>query len=128
MSSLVVRASDSRPESLGWMPVPSNILRVHTDYVLVKPVGTKVLWTVAAETTVQVVGEYFQFHALIGEVEIGGVAIYRVEVQPVSGSGNVHSFPSGRTQQLQRLFIRKSMLLVVTVVQWSWSGTCDHNC
>ncbi|GFV86929.1 hypothetical protein TNCV_2198811 [Trichonephila clavipes] len=25
--------------------------------------------------------------------------LYRVEVQPVPGFGNLHSFPSGRTQQ-----------------------------
>ncbi|GFW60901.1 hypothetical protein TNCV_4871121 [Trichonephila clavipes] len=56
--SLVVRALDSRPESLA--------------------------------------------HGLIVEVEIGGVAIYHVEVQSSSGSGNFPSFLSGRTrQQLQ---------------------------
>ncbi|GFW89967.1 hypothetical protein TNCV_3741531 [Trichonephila clavipes] len=51
---------------------------------------------------VQNAGEYFpplQFHAKIMEVEISGVTIYRVEVQPVLGSGNFHSFPSGGTQQ-----------------------------
>ncbi|GFV42027.1 uncharacterized protein TNCV_1568941 [Trichonephila clavipes] len=32
-------------------PIPPNALRVHTEYVLVKPVGPKVLWVVAAETT-----------------------------------------------------------------------------
>ncbi|GFX75216.1 hypothetical protein TNCV_3171431 [Trichonephila clavipes] len=42
MGSLVVRASDSRPEDLGSMP--PNTLRVHTEYVLVKSVGPKVLW------------------------------------------------------------------------------------
>ncbi|GFV03239.1 uncharacterized protein TNCV_4018361 [Trichonephila clavipes] len=38
--SLVVRASDSRPEGLEseWSP---NTLRVHTEYVLVKSVGLK---------------------------------------------------------------------------------------
>ncbi|GFX81043.1 nitric oxide synthase [Trichonephila clavipes] len=46
---LVVRASDSRPEGMGSMP--SNTFRVHTEYVLVKSVGPKVLWVVAAETT-----------------------------------------------------------------------------
>ncbi|GFW45128.1 hypothetical protein TNCV_716301 [Trichonephila clavipes] len=49
VGSLVVRASDSRPEGLSSMP-PNN-LRVHTGYVLVKSVGPKVLWAVAAETT-----------------------------------------------------------------------------
>ncbi|GFW24465.1 uncharacterized protein TNCV_607061 [Trichonephila clavipes] len=61
--SLRVRASDSRPEGLGSMPVPPNTLRVHTEYVLVKSVGPKVLW---AESRVQGTGEHFpplQFHA-----------------------------------------------------------------
>ncbi|GFX87935.1 transposable element Tcb2 transposase [Trichonephila clavipes] len=31
--------------------MPPNTLRVHTEYVLVKSVGLKVLWEVAAETT-----------------------------------------------------------------------------
>ncbi|GFU76858.1 transposable element Tc3 transposase [Trichonephila clavipes] len=44
------RASDSRPEGLGSMPVPPNTLRVHAEYVLVKSVGPKVLW---AESRVQ---------------------------------------------------------------------------
>ncbi|GFV32389.1 hypothetical protein TNCV_1676751 [Trichonephila clavipes] len=50
VSSLVVRAPDSGPEGLGSMPVPPNTLRVHTEYVLVKSVGPKVLW---AESRVQ---------------------------------------------------------------------------
>ncbi|GFX44662.1 uncharacterized protein TNCV_4441671 [Trichonephila clavipes] len=31
--------------------MPPNTFRVHTEYVLVKSVGPKVLWVVAAETT-----------------------------------------------------------------------------
>ncbi|GFX93514.1 uncharacterized protein TNCV_1094541 [Trichonephila clavipes] len=57
--------------------MPPNTLRVHTEYVFDKSVGSKVLW---AESRVQGAGEYFlplQFHAKIVEVEIGGVAIYR---------------------------------------------------
>ncbi|GFX12879.1 uncharacterized protein TNCV_1976171 [Trichonephila clavipes] len=57
--------------------MPPNTLQVHTEYVLVKSVGPKVLW---AESRVQGTEEYFpllQFHAKIVEVEIGGVAIYR---------------------------------------------------
>ncbi|GFW73827.1 hypothetical protein TNCV_1542811 [Trichonephila clavipes] len=57
MGSLVVRASDSRWEGLGSMP--PNSLRVHTGRVLVKSVGPKVLWAVAAETTGAGPGEYF---------------------------------------------------------------------
>ncbi|GFW92815.1 uncharacterized protein TNCV_1736081 [Trichonephila clavipes] len=56
--------------------MPPNTLRVHTEYVLVKSVGPKVLW---AESRVQGTGEYFpplQAHGKIVEVEIGGVAIY----------------------------------------------------
>ncbi|GFW58202.1 uncharacterized protein TNCV_2633761 [Trichonephila clavipes] len=62
VGSLVVRASDSRPEGLGSMPVPPNTLRVHTEYVLVKSVDQKVLW---AKSRVQGTGENFnplQFH------------------------------------------------------------------
>ncbi|GFU56596.1 uncharacterized protein TNCV_1407351 [Trichonephila clavipes] len=63
MGSLVVRAQDSRPEGLGSMPVPPNTLQVHSEYVLVKSVGPKVLW---AESRVQGTEENFpplQFHA-----------------------------------------------------------------
>ncbi|GFW98915.1 uncharacterized protein TNCV_4655421 [Trichonephila clavipes] len=63
VGSLVVRAPDSGPEKLGSMPVPPNTLRVHTEYVLVKSVGPKVLW---AESRMQETGENFpplQFHA-----------------------------------------------------------------
>ncbi|GFX55142.1 uncharacterized protein TNCV_1156031 [Trichonephila clavipes] len=52
--------------------MPPNTLRVHTENVLVKSVGLKVLW---AESRVQGTGEYFppiQFHGKIVEVEIGG--------------------------------------------------------
>ncbi|GFV04068.1 uncharacterized protein TNCV_916921 [Trichonephila clavipes] len=67
------------PDRKAWVrcPMPQNTLRVHTEYVLVKSVGPKVLW---AESRVQGTGEYFpplQSHGKIVEVEIGGVAIYR---------------------------------------------------
>ncbi|GFT56071.1 uncharacterized protein TNCV_76161 [Trichonephila clavipes] len=58
------------------MPVPPNTLRVHTECVLVKSGGSKVLW---AKSRVQGTGENFlplQFQALIGEMEIDGGAIY----------------------------------------------------
>ncbi|GFW02305.1 hypothetical protein TNCV_1732201 [Trichonephila clavipes] len=32
MGSLMVRASDSRPEGLSSIPMPSNTLRVHTEW------------------------------------------------------------------------------------------------
>ncbi|GFT33777.1 uncharacterized protein TNCV_4382901 [Trichonephila clavipes] len=38
------------------MPDATNTLRVHTDYVLVKSLGPKILW---AESRVQGTGEYF---------------------------------------------------------------------
>ncbi|GFV69985.1 hypothetical protein TNCV_249001 [Trichonephila clavipes] len=56
--------------------MPLNTLQVHTELLLVKSVGPKVLW---AESRVQRSVEYFpplQFHAQIEEVQIGGVAIY----------------------------------------------------
>ncbi|GFT56777.1 hypothetical protein TNCV_1268781 [Trichonephila clavipes] len=49
--------------------MPPITLRVHTEYVLVKSVGPKVLW---AESRVQGTGEYFpplQSHSKIVEVE-----------------------------------------------------------
>ncbi|GFX06840.1 hypothetical protein TNCV_1201551 [Trichonephila clavipes] len=55
--------------------MPSNTLRVHTEYVLVKSVGLKASWTRVHGT-----GEYFpslQFYTKIVEVQIGSVAIYR---------------------------------------------------
>ncbi|GFW20412.1 uncharacterized protein TNCV_4546791 [Trichonephila clavipes] len=57
--------------------MPPNTHRVHTEYVLVKPVDPKVSW---AKSQVQGTGEYFpplQFHAKIVEGEIGDVSIYR---------------------------------------------------
>ncbi|GFU01979.1 ANK_REP_REGION domain-containing protein [Trichonephila clavipes] len=47
----MVRASDSKPKALVGCLRPPNTLRVHTENVLVKSVGPKVLWTVTAETT-----------------------------------------------------------------------------
>ncbi|GFT97130.1 hypothetical protein TNCV_3857961 [Trichonephila clavipes] len=40
------------PDRKAWVEgaMPPNTLRVHTEYVFVKSVGSKVLWTVAAET------------------------------------------------------------------------------
>ncbi|GFX72814.1 hypothetical protein TNCV_4064091 [Trichonephila clavipes] len=52
---------------MGSMPVPLNTLRVHTEHMLIKLVGLKVLW---AESRVQETGENFpplQFYALIVE-------------------------------------------------------------
>ncbi|GFW89187.1 uncharacterized protein TNCV_2686201 [Trichonephila clavipes] len=66
------------PDRKAWFlcPMPPNTLRVHTEYVLVKAVGPKVLWD---ESGVQGTEEYFtplQSRGEIVEVEIGGVAIY----------------------------------------------------
>ncbi|GFW26140.1 hypothetical protein TNCV_3396361 [Trichonephila clavipes] len=59
VGSLVVRAPDSEPEGLGSMPVPPNILQVHTEKVLIKLVGLNVLW---AESRVQGTGENISPH------------------------------------------------------------------
>ncbi|GFW13470.1 hypothetical protein TNCV_1209361 [Trichonephila clavipes] len=82
--------------------MPPNTLRVHTDYVFVKSVGPKVLWAVAVETTGAGSWRIIPSPPVpcLKKVEVGGVAIHRVEVQPVSGSGNFHFYPSGGTQQL----------------------------
>ncbi|GFX50775.1 general transcription factor II-I repeat domain-containing protein 2 [Trichonephila clavipes] len=74
VGSLVVTASDSRPERLGSMP--PNILRVHTEYVLVKSMGPKSCglsherrnWRIFHSPSV---------HAEIVEVETGDVAIVK---------------------------------------------------
>ncbi|GFU49166.1 hypothetical protein TNCV_2674691 [Trichonephila clavipes] len=46
------------PDRKAWArcPMPPNTLRVHTENVLIKSVGPKVLW---AESRVQGTGEYF---------------------------------------------------------------------
>ncbi|GFW23926.1 hypothetical protein TNCV_946101 [Trichonephila clavipes] len=56
MGSLVVRASDNRPEGLGSMPDATKYPLSTRGYVLIKSVGPKVLW---AESRVQGTGEYF---------------------------------------------------------------------
>ncbi|GFX02722.1 uncharacterized protein TNCV_2011661 [Trichonephila clavipes] len=67
------------PDRKAWVrcpQIPSEYIR--SMYVLAKSVGPKVLWP---ESGVQETGEYFlplQSHGKIGEVEIGGVAIYRL--------------------------------------------------
>ncbi|GFU24981.1 hypothetical protein TNCV_2844751 [Trichonephila clavipes] len=82
MGSLVVRASDSGWKAWVSMPDATKYLRVHTDYVLVKSVGSK---TCGAESQVQGTGEYFlplQFHA---EIVVGGD---RVVSPSIASSGN----------------------------------------
>ncbi|GFX11203.1 hypothetical protein TNCV_4424621 [Trichonephila clavipes] len=78
VGSLVVRASDFfTPVGLGSMPVPPNTLPVHTEYVLVKSVGSKILWAVAAETTIAGDWRIFPFPPVSCLNCGGGVAIYR---------------------------------------------------
>ncbi|GFU71764.1 uncharacterized protein TNCV_130681 [Trichonephila clavipes] len=51
--------------------------QIPSEYVLIKSVGPKILWT---ESRVLETGEYFpplQSHSKIVEMEIGGVAVYR---------------------------------------------------
>ncbi|GFV45470.1 hypothetical protein TNCV_299701 [Trichonephila clavipes] len=86
MGSLVVRALDSRPKAWVQCPMPPNTLRVHTEYVLVKSVGLKVLWAVKAQTTCARGWRIFtSLPDLCLNCE-GGFAIYRIEVQPVPGT------------------------------------------
>ncbi|GFT13227.1 hypothetical protein TNCV_4076851 [Trichonephila clavipes] len=76
-------------------------------YEFDKSVGLTVLWVVAAETTGSGCWRIFSSlpaHAKFVEVEIGGIAIYRLEVQPISGSGNLLPFSSERTQQQHYVF------------------------
>ncbi|GFY07822.1 uncharacterized protein TNCV_4287581 [Trichonephila clavipes] len=102
VGSLVVRAGESRPEGLGSMP--PNTLRVHTEYALVKSVGSKVLW---AESRVQGTGEYFpllQSHGKIVEVEIGGVAIYHPFVEFCRANSYCHLYGAQGLGQRQTYF------------------------
>ncbi|GFY15930.1 uncharacterized protein TNCV_1285751 [Trichonephila clavipes] len=88
--SLVVRASDFRPEGLGSMP--PNTLRVHMEYMLIKSVGPKVLWAVVAGTTGAGGWRIFPFPP-VPCLNCGGGD---------TGSGNIHSFPSRWTRQQQQ--------------------------
>ncbi|GFX94725.1 hypothetical protein TNCV_4800021 [Trichonephila clavipes] len=49
--SVVLWLEHWTPDRRAWVrcSMPPNILEVHTQYVLVKSVGSKVLWVVAAE-------------------------------------------------------------------------------
>ncbi|GFT45452.1 hypothetical protein TNCV_349211 [Trichonephila clavipes] len=62
--------------------MPPNSIRVHTEYVLSKSVGPKVLWSVAAEITGAWSWRIFPYPPIPcrnwGRVEIVGVNIYRV--------------------------------------------------
>ncbi|GFW36420.1 THAP-type domain-containing protein [Trichonephila clavipes] len=90
LASLVVRASISKSEGLGSMP--PNTSRVHAEFVFFKSVGGR-------SRNHGCTGSWSTF--LSPPVLClncgGGVAIYGVEVQPVSG--NFHSFSSGKTRQ-----------------------------
>ncbi|GFU03315.1 uncharacterized protein TNCV_3338341 [Trichonephila clavipes] len=94
------------PDRKAWVrcPMPPNTLRVHTEYVLVKSVGPKVLW---AESRVQGTGEYFrplQFHGKIVEVEIGGVAIYCPFGEFLRENSFCHLYGAQGLGQLQAYF------------------------
>ncbi|GFW40413.1 hypothetical protein TNCV_1019711 [Trichonephila clavipes] len=76
--------------------MPPNTLRVHTECVLIKSVLPKVQWRSQQKPQVQSAGEYFPpLQSMYLNYEGGdtGVAIYRVEVKPVTGSGKFPSFP-----------------------------------
>ncbi|GFV58009.1 uncharacterized protein TNCV_2573051 [Trichonephila clavipes] len=76
VGSLVVTASNSRPEAWVRCSMPPNTLRVHTEYVLVKSVGPKYCG-LSHEHRDWRICPSLQFHAEIVEVEICRVAMYR---------------------------------------------------
>ncbi|GFS79848.1 uncharacterized protein TNCV_750331 [Trichonephila clavipes] len=81
-----------------------NTLRVHSENVLVKSVGPKILW---AESRVQGTGEYFppiQFHGKIVEVEIGGGAIYRTYGEFLRAKLYCHLYGAQDLDQRQAYF------------------------
>ncbi|GFS84170.1 hypothetical protein TNCV_2365371 [Trichonephila clavipes] len=96
MGSLVVRALDSTPEGLDSMPNPIKYypsvhgIRVNGSESPLSDYSRNPLCRVLENISLPLV------YTQIGE--IGGVAIYRVEVQPVSGSENFPSFSSGGTR------------------------------
>ncbi|GFV14772.1 hypothetical protein TNCV_3959821 [Trichonephila clavipes] len=83
--------------------MPPNILQVHTEYAFVNSVGPKVLWTVAVETTG--VGGWRIFLSPpvpclnFGWGDSWPRNLNRIEVQPDSGSGNLHILLLESTQQ-----------------------------
>ncbi|GFY11819.1 uncharacterized protein TNCV_1530111 [Trichonephila clavipes] len=84
--------------------MPPNTLRVHTDNVLVKSVGPKVLWAVSR---VQGTGEYFppiQFHDKIVEVEISGGAIHRPFGEFLRAKSYCHLYGAQGLDQRQAYF------------------------
>ncbi|GFV73085.1 uncharacterized protein TNCV_299221 [Trichonephila clavipes] len=54
--------------------MPPNTLRVHAEYVLV---GSVILWAESRAQGLEDIPLLFRFHAVIVEVKIVGVAIYR---------------------------------------------------
>ncbi|GFW88216.1 uncharacterized protein TNCV_2649091 [Trichonephila clavipes] len=84
--------------------MPTNTLLVHTENVLVKSVGPKVLWAISR---VQGTGEYFspiQFHGKIVEVEIGGGAIYRPFREFLRAKSYCHLYGAQGISQRQAYF------------------------
>ncbi|GFX86122.1 hypothetical protein TNCV_2341911 [Trichonephila clavipes] len=94
VSSLVVRALDSRLEGLGLMPDPSEYTRstCSLNQWSESPVGDHYRFNVLENISL------FSSSCLNCKREIDGVTIYRVEVKPVSGSANFPSFSTERTQ------------------------------
>ncbi|GFY25562.1 hypothetical protein TNCV_2486821 [Trichonephila clavipes] len=92
MGSLVGRASNSRPKGLDT----PNTLRVHSEFIIVKSVGPKFLWTVAAETTSAGDWRIFPSSPVPCLNCGGGDRCYRHlsyrSPTCLTGSGNIHSF------------------------------------
>ncbi|GFV92650.1 hypothetical protein TNCV_1375011 [Trichonephila clavipes] len=97
VDSPVVRASDSRSKGLGSIPDGTQYPPSTSS---LKQQVRKSNGLSQQKPRVQGAGKYISLPSgpcLNCREEIGGVAIYRVEVQP--GSGNLPSFPLKRTQQ-----------------------------
>ncbi|GFV65210.1 DUF4758 domain-containing protein [Trichonephila clavipes] len=106
-------------------PMPPNTLRVHTEYVLVKSVGPKVLW---AESRVQETGEYFlplQFPAKIVEVEIGGVAIYRPFGKLSRANSHCHLYGAQGLGQRQTYFYPLATVDFMDLIQTTSDSDYD---
>ncbi|GFW04492.1 hypothetical protein TNCV_878611 [Trichonephila clavipes] len=70
--------------------MPPNTLRIHTEYMLVKSVGPKVLWVVAAETT-GAEGRKIFHSPPTPCLNCGGGDWWCRNPTPVSGSAAFHS-------------------------------------
>ncbi|GFX48792.1 hypothetical protein TNCV_3479761 [Trichonephila clavipes] len=93
--------------------MPPNTFRVHMECVLVKSVGLNVLWAVAVETTGARGWRIFSSPPVpCLNCGIGDRWCHHLSYRSptcVLGSGNFHSFPSGRTQQQLDSYAQKML-------------------